>query len=59
MSELDQTFKQKNNSYAICTIPEQGKYGKKQHSYQIEKEHTCTHICITHALLTPLDQSYL
>lgn len=25
MSEFDQTFKQKNNSYAICTIPEQGK----------------------------------
>lgn len=28
VSELDQTFQQKNNSYVVCTIPEEGKKGK-------------------------------
>ena len=28
VSEFDQTFQQKNNSYVVCTIPEEGKKGK-------------------------------
>lgn len=50
VSELDQTFQQKNNSYVVCTIPEEGKKGKNNR-HQIWKS--------THIFLKPLDWSHL
>ena len=39
VSEFDQTFQQKNNSYVVCTIPEEGKKGKNNTDIKSERAH--------------------